>query len=136
MHSGQKVFLGLLNLGMIMERMERMAASTASMRKPKKTVHYSAAVTDLGRAEFRNSGSQLSQNKNGKRLLPASYFGLESFLLLICLAASLLILPVILPPLPPPPFMLLLLPVGILGLLMVLAFLPSDVRGLTHGYVM
>ncbi|CAB4319307.1 unnamed protein product [Prunus armeniaca] len=63
---------------------------------------------------------------SGRRLLPASYFSLESLLLLICLTATLLILPLMLPPLPPPPFMLLLLPIGILAVLMILAFMPSN----------
>ncbi|CAN6540510.1 unnamed protein product [Malus baccata var. baccata] len=70
-----------------------------------------------------------------RRMLPASYFSLESLLLLVCLAATLLILPLIVPPLPPPPFMLLLLPIGILGVLMILAFMPSNVRDLTYTYV-
>ncbi|KAL3828418.1 hypothetical protein ACJIZ3_017220 [Penstemon smallii] len=61
-----------------------------------------------------------------KRIL--RYFTLESLFLLFCLTVSLLILPLILPPLPPPPFMLLLLPICILGLLMILAFMPSNVR--------
>ena len=73
--------------------------------------------------------------ENSRRLIPASYFSLESLLLLICLTASLLILPLILPPLPPPPFMLLLLPIGILAVLMILAFMPSNVRDLTYTYV-
>lgn len=78
----------------------------------------------------------LSHGKgSGRRLLPASYFSLESLLLLVCLTASLLILPLILPPLPPPPFMLLLLPIGILAVLMVLAFMPSNVRDITYTYV-
>ncbi|PRQ45995.1 hypothetical protein RchiOBHm_Chr2g0084361 [Rosa chinensis] len=72
---------------------------------------------------------------SGRRLLPASYFSLESLLLLVCLTATLLILPLILPPLPPPPFMLLLLPIGILAVLMILAFMPSNVRDLTYTYV-
>ncbi|BFG40405.1 hypothetical protein CerSpe_266790 [Prunus speciosa] len=72
---------------------------------------------------------------SGRRLLPASYFSLESLLLLICLTATLLILPLMLPPLPPPPFMLLLLPIGILAVLMILAFMPSNVRDLTYTYV-
>lgn len=68
------------------------------------------------------------------RLLPAreSYFSLESLFLLTCLTASLLILPLILPPLPPPPFMLLLLPIGILVLLMLLAFMPSNVKDVSY----
>lgn len=81
--------------------------------------------------EYQRSFSQ----SNGRRLIPASYFSLESLLLLLCLTASMLILPLILPPLPPPPFMLLLLPIGILAVLMMLAFMPSNVRDLTYAYV-
>ena len=78
----------------------------------------------------------LSHGKgSGRRLLPASYFSLESLLLLLCLTATLLILPLILPPLPPPPFMLLLVPIGILAVLMILAFMPSNVRDFTYTYV-
>lgn len=58
---------------------------------------------------------------------PTKYFSAESLLLLLCLAASMLILPIILPPLPPPPLAVLLLPIGILVLLVILAFMPSDV---------
>ncbi|KAL8542128.1 hypothetical protein ACS0TY_003114 [Phlomoides rotata] len=39
--------------------------------------------------------------------------------------ASLLLLPLILPPLPPPPMLLMLFPVGIMALLMALAFSPA-----------
>ncbi|KAE8713242.1 Late embryoproteinsis abundant protein, group 2 isoform 1 [Hibiscus syriacus] len=67
----------------------------------------------------------------GRKSIQERYFGLESLLLLICLTASLLILPLILPPLPPPPFMLLLLPIAILTVLMLLAFMPSNVRDIT-----
>lgn len=80
----------------------------------------------------------LSQGKGSSRRLlamPASYFSLESLLLLLCLTASLLILPLILPPLPPPPFMLLLVPIGILAVLMILAFMPSHARDVTYTYV-
>uniref|UniRef100_A0A803KTZ0 ARGOS-like protein n=1 Tax=Chenopodium quinoa TaxID=63459 RepID=A0A803KTZ0_CHEQI len=69
----------------------------------------------------------------GKKALRGGYFGLESMFLLVCLTASLLILPLILPPLPPPPFLLLLVPIGILGLLiMILAFMPSNIKNLTY----
>ncbi|CAH8342117.1 unnamed protein product [Eruca vesicaria subsp. sativa] len=62
-----------------------------------------------------------------KRLMiPANCFGIESLVLLVGLTASLLILPLVLPPLPPPPFMLLLVPIGIMVLLIVLAFMPSS----------
>lgn len=72
-------------------------------------------------------------HQGNKRLLRTSksYFSLESLLVLICLTASLVILPLILPPLPPPPLMLLLLPIGILAVLMILAFMPSNLRDLT-----
>lgn len=83
------------------------------------------------KVEYNRTFSQGSS----RRLFSASYFSLESLLLLVCLTASLLILPLILPPLPPPPFMLLLLPIGILGVLMVLAFMPSNVRDITYTYV-
>ena len=78
----------------------------------------------------------LSHGKgSSRRLFAASYFSLESLLLLVCLTVSLLILPLILPPLPPPPFMLLLLPIVILAVLMILAFMPSNVRDITYTYV-
>ncbi|OWM84802.1 ARGOS-like protein [Punica granatum] len=122
-----------------MEGAERMRAGTPAAAAPiggaKKTVHYGAAVIGPGRNESFMNNRSLSHNKNGKRLLPSSYFSLESLFLLICLTASLLILPLILPPLPPPPFMLLLLPIGIMGVLMVLAFMPSEVRDLTNTYM-
>ncbi|KAF2609060.1 hypothetical protein F2Q68_00045135 [Brassica cretica] len=59
-------------------------------------------------------------------MIPANYFSLESLVILVGLTASLLILPLVLPPLPPPPFMLLLIPIGIMVLLIVLAFMPSS----------
>ncbi|URD92483.1 hypothetical protein MUK42_01970 [Musa troglodytarum] len=65
----------------------------------------------------------------------ANYFSMESFLILICLTMSLLILPLVLPPLPPPPSMLLLLPIAILGLLMILAFMPSDISNMASPYL-
>lgn len=124
---------------MALEGRERAGvAATAAAAAPrgewKTTLHYGAAVIHPNRVEIKNNRS-LSHNKNGRRLLPASYFSLESLFLLIGLTASLLILPLILPPLPPPPFMLLLLPIGIMGVLMVLAFMPSEVRDLTHTYM-
>lgn len=95
----------------------------------------SSALTEGGRGGgkkteyFRNRSNSFSQGP-GKRIFSASYFSIESMLLLVCLTASLLLLPLVLPPLPPPPFMLLLVPICIFGLLMVLAFMPSsNVRG-------
>ncbi|KAL9302737.1 ARGOS-like protein [Arabidopsis thaliana] len=83
----------------------------------------SAPAPIMGKQElFRTLSSQNSP----RRLISASYFSLESMVVLVGLTASLLILPLILPPLPPPPFMLLLIPIGIMVLLMVLAFMPSS----------
>ncbi|WZZ17977.1 hypothetical protein YC2023_111066 [Brassica napus] len=57
-----------------------------------------------------NSKHELRRTQ--KRLMtPASYFSLESLVLMVGLTASMLILPLVLPPLPPPPFMLLLIPI-------------------------
>ncbi|KAM0947247.1 hypothetical protein DsansV1_C08g0084121 [Dioscorea sansibarensis] len=79
---------------------------------------------------------QLQQvNSNKKSHHHSSYFSVESFVLLLCLTASLLILPLVLPPLPPPPFMLLLIPIGILLVLVILAFMPSDVRNIASSYL-
>ncbi|KAJ4968214.1 hypothetical protein NE237_014915 [Protea cynaroides] len=93
-----------------------------------------------GRASSLIAGNSKDSNRslshgNRRRSFPAGYFTVESFLLLLCLTASLLILPVILPPLPPPPFMLLLLPIAIFALLMILAFMPSDIRDIASSYV-
>ncbi|KAM0940732.1 hypothetical protein DsansV1_C18g0153371 [Dioscorea sansibarensis] len=63
---------------------------------------------------------------NNTRAFPWNYFSNESCLFFVCLTASLLFLPLILPPLPPPPIMLLLLPIGILLVLLLLGFMPSD----------
>ncbi|KAJ4896224.1 Myb-like domain-containing protein [Raphanus sativus] len=80
-----------------------------------------ATVSENSKHELRRSSS------SQKRLMiPASYFSLESLVVLVGLTASLLILPLVLPPLPPPPFMLLLIPIGIMVLLVVFAFMPSS----------
>lgn len=76
----------------------------------------------------------LSQGST-RRLLTTSHFSLASLLLLMCITASLLILPLVLAPLPPPSFMLLLLPIGILVLLIIFAFMPSNARDITFAYV-
>ncbi|KAF3571822.1 hypothetical protein F2Q69_00062212 [Brassica cretica] len=71
-----------------------------------------------------NSKHELRRTQK-RLMIPASYFSLKSLVLLVGLTASMLILPLVLPPLPPPPFMLLLIPIGIMVLLVVLAFMPS-----------
>ncbi|URE25545.1 hypothetical protein MUK42_16102 [Musa troglodytarum] len=70
-----------------------------------------------------------------RRGSPSNYFSMKSFLVLICLTLSLLILPLVLPPLPPPPSVLLLLPVGMLVLLLILAFMPSDTTNIASSYL-
>ncbi|XP_022974015.1 ARGOS-like protein [Cucurbita maxima] len=83
------------------------------------TTPYDAAPQEQRMLEYTRSLSQ----GTARRLVPAATY----LAVLVCLAASLLILPLILPPLPPPPLMLLLLlPIGIMGMLMVLAFMPSN----------
>ncbi|CAN4095618.1 unnamed protein product [Withania somnifera] len=72
---------------------------------------------------------------HSKKMLSMSYFSIESIILLLGLTASLLLLPLILPPLPPPPFMLMLVPIFILVVLMILAFMPSNVRNVTYSYL-
>ncbi|KAI0508146.1 hypothetical protein KFK09_014280 [Dendrobium nobile] len=74
-------------------------------------------------------------NMNNRRIVPSSYFSAQSLMVLFCLTASLLILPLILPPLPPPPLMLLVLPIGIFLVLLILAFMPSDVRNIASSYL-
>ncbi|CAL9161289.1 unnamed protein product [Musa hybrid cultivar] len=69
-----------------------------------------------------------------RRTSLSTYFSIESFLLLAFVTASLLVLPLILPPLPPPPSMLLLLPIGLLVVLLILAFMPSDIRNIASSY--
>ncbi|KAL0917954.1 hypothetical protein M5K25_013063 [Dendrobium thyrsiflorum] len=75
-------------------------------------------------------------NMNNRRIVSSNYyFNAQSLMVLICLTASLLFLPLILPPLPPPPLMLLVLPIGIFLVLLILAFMPSDVRNIASSYL-
>ncbi|WOL14304.1 hypothetical protein Cni_G23084 [Canna indica] len=66
---------------------------------------------------------------------PSNYFSMQSLLVLIFFTLSLLILPLVLPPLPPPPSVFLFLPVGILVVLMILAFMPADIRNIASSYL-
>lgn len=97
------------------------------------TTSSSSTFVERRKMEYQRSFSQ----GHGRRMFSSkSYFSLVSLFLLICLTTSLLVLPLILPPLPPPPFMLLLLlPICILAVLMLLAFMPSNVRDITYKYV-
>ncbi|RWW08148.1 hypothetical protein GW17_00028435 [Ensete ventricosum] len=79
----------------------------------------------------RRSRSQVK----GSKALESSYFTAEVYLVLGCLTASLLVLPLVLPALPPPPSSLLFVPIGILVLLLVLAFMPSDARDIPSSHL-
>ena len=57
---------------------------------------------------------------------PAGYFTAELLLAFVFVAVSLAFLPLVLPPLSPPPSLLLLVPVGLLAVLLALAFVPLD----------
>ncbi|CAL4981756.1 unnamed protein product [Urochloa decumbens] len=72
---------------------------------------------------------------NDRKVIASTYFSIGAFLLLACLTVSLLILPLVLPPLPPPPSLLLWLPVCLLILLIVMAFMPTDVRSMASSYL-
>ncbi|GAA0159593.1 hypothetical protein LIER_38897 [Lithospermum erythrorhizon] len=91
---------------------------------------YFTKMMDIRTSKNQNGIRSFSQGHNVRKRKPlsASYFGLESLVLLLCLTASLLILPLILPPLPPPPSMLLLVPICILAVLIMLAFTPLYVH--------
>ncbi|KXG33851.1 hypothetical protein SORBI_3003G382600 [Sorghum bicolor] len=58
--------------------------------------------------------------------VPPGYFTAELVLAFLFVAVSLAFLPLVLPPLSPPPFLLLLVPVGLLAVLLALAFVPLD----------
>lgn len=66
---------------------------------------------------------------------PSNYFSVKTLIVLGLLTLSLLILPLILPPLPPPPSVLLLLPLGILVVLMILAFMHSDMKDMASPHL-
>ncbi|CAL9754023.1 unnamed protein product [Musa acuminata subsp. burmannicoides] len=78
---------------------------------------------------------RLRSQVNGSKALDSSYFTAEFFLVLVCLTASLLVLPLVLPALPPPPSSLLFVPIGILLVLLVLAFMPSDAGDIASSHL-
>ncbi|KAK4374222.1 hypothetical protein RND71_004899 [Anisodus tanguticus] len=125
-----------------------MESSEAKLRSSKGFINmehhqYFSNIMDLktmNSAAVPMEGKKIDYNRlfsqgHSKKMLSMSYFSLESLILLLCLTASLLLLPLILPPLPPPPFMLLLVPVFILLVLMILAFMPSNVRNVSYSYL-
>uniref|UniRef100_A0A7C8Z0T9 ARGOS-like protein n=1 Tax=Opuntia streptacantha TaxID=393608 RepID=A0A7C8Z0T9_OPUST len=131
-----KGFLAFQNHPSNTTSMEARVRKTNFSHLQTKEYHRHASTDAMAMKPNRERGEFLrsfSNGNSGKKR--SSYFSLESFFLLFCLTASLLILPLILPPLPPPPFLLLLLPIVILALLMILAFMPSNVRDLTYTYM-
>lgn len=112
-----------------------MESSEAKLRQHHQ---YFSNIMDLKNSDVvirKNETSRSFTQGHGKKMLSMSYFSLESIILLLGLTASLLLLPLILPPLPPPPFMLLFVPIFILVVLMILAFMPSNSRNVTYSYL-
>lgn len=68
------------------------------------------------------------QRRPGTTAASQGYFSVELALVFVFVAASLAFLPLVLPPLSPPPFLLLLVPVGLLAVLVALAFVPLDAQ--------
>ncbi|XP_062183767.1 protein AUXIN-REGULATED GENE INVOLVED IN ORGAN SIZE-like [Phragmites australis] len=93
----------------------------------------SAAPGDMesgGRAAARTSTSDQLRVHTEEPSRGGSFWARHfsvSFLLLVGVTASLVILPLVLPPLPPPPSILMLVPVAMLVVLVVLAFMPTSV---------
>ncbi|GFZ10620.1 ARGOS-like protein [Actinidia rufa] len=105
-----------------------MDVRTKTLRKMNPTPLVQGKKVEYGRSYVQGQSRRMFSPRS-------SYFSVQSLLVLVCLAVSLLILPLILPPLPPPPLMLLLLPIGILAVLMILAFMPSNLRDITNAYM-
>ncbi|KAL9272133.1 hypothetical protein AKJ16_DCAP22422 [Drosera capensis] len=109
--------------GRVLDHESNNIGTDVIMRKNRTSITTSMPLVEGKKREYQPMFTQLNSRKSFNK---SSYFSLESSLLLMCLTASLLILPLILPPLPPPPSLLLLVPIGILALLVILAFMPSS----------
>ncbi|CAM0955472.1 unnamed protein product [Alopecurus aequalis] len=88
-------------------------------------------------------GEGRTRGAEGKRTVPqgqrapeatGGYFTVELAALFLCLTALLVFLPLVLPPLPPPPSLLLLVPVGLMAILILLAFLPTESRNSSRAF--
>ncbi|OEL36701.1 hypothetical protein BAE44_0002280 [Dichanthelium oligosanthes] len=71
---------------------------------------------------------QGTETSRGQGPPPPGYFTAELVMAFLFVAVSLALLPLVLPPLSPPPFLLLLVPVGLLAVLVALAFVPLDAQ--------
>ncbi|KAG2556583.1 ARGOS-like protein [Panicum virgatum] len=89
---------------------------------------------NAGKRHLQQRRLQQEADFNDRKVIASTYFSIGAFLVLACLTVSLLILPLVLPPLPPPP-LLLWLPVALLILLIVLAFMPTDVKSMASSYL-
>ena len=90
---------------------------------------------NAGKRHLQQQRLQQEADFNDRKVIASTYFSIGAFLVLACLTVSLLILPLVLPPLPPPPSLLLWLPVALLILLIVLAFMPTDVKSMASSYL-
>lgn len=64
----------------------------------------------------------------------SKYFNREKLVVLVSITVALLVLPLVLPSLPPPPMVVLLLPICLLGLLLIVAFVPFDTSGIASHF--
>jgi hypothetical protein len=86
-------------------------------------------------AKRRRQQQQQEADFHDRKVIASTYLSVGALLVLSCITVSLLVLPLVLPPLPPPPSLLLWLPVCLLVLLAVLAFMPTGVRSMASSYM-
>ncbi|PKU80319.1 ARGOS-like protein isoform X1 [Dendrobium catenatum] len=115
----------------------RASKRRRSIKKFQKEVEMEKRLRRSSLSQIHSAEQKRNQaNRNKSKAVSASYpFSAQSFMVLFCVTVSLLILPLMLPPLPPPPLMLLLIPIGILLVLLILGFMPSDVRNIASSYL-
>jgi hypothetical protein len=90
----------------------------------------SRSLAGAGGGRTRGAEGKRFTAPQGQRAPAATggYFTAELAVLFLCLTALLVFLPLVLPPLPPPPSLLLLVPVGLMAILIALAFVPTEGR--------
>nr|XP_051191528.1 protein AUXIN-REGULATED GENE INVOLVED IN ORGAN SIZE-like [Lolium perenne] len=91
----------------------------------------SGSLAGGGGGRTRGAEGKRFMAPEGQQRAPAAtggYFTAELAVLFLCLTALLVFLPLVLPPLPPPPSLLLLVPVGLMAILIALAFVPTEGR--------
>ncbi|GLJ14652.1 hypothetical protein SUGI_0237160 [Cryptomeria japonica] len=75
---------------------------------------------------------EVRQNKRSSDVIQ---FSSGSIFALVCLAVTLLLVPLIVPSISPPPLVLLLVPIGIMAVLLILAFMHGDISNATVSLV-